>query len=65
MRFAFITGRSRRSPWENTTGTYVTAAAGPDGKVVVIVGEGIKVGEKMDCMHRGTTIDCKAITVKK
>jgi hypothetical protein len=42
-----------------------TAATGPDGKVVVVVGEGVKVGEKMDCVHVGTTIDCKAITVKK
>jgi len=42
-----------------------TAATGPDGKVVVVVGEGVKVGEKMDCTHIGTTIDCKAIAVKK
>ena len=42
-----------------------TAATGPDGKVVVVVGEGVKVGEKMDCMHVGTTIDCKPIMVKK
>jgi len=41
-----------------------TAATGPDGKVVVVVGEGVKVGEKMDCMHKGSTIDCKAITKK-
>jgi hypothetical protein len=42
-----------------------TAATGPDGKVIVVVGEGIKVGEKMDCVKKGTTIDCKAIEVKK
>jgi hypothetical protein len=43
-----------------------TAATSPDGKVVVVVvGEGVKVGEKMDCTHIGTTIDCKAIAVKK
>ena len=41
-----------------------TAATGPDGKVVVVVGEGVKVGEKMDCTQKGSTIDCKAITKK-
>jgi hypothetical protein len=38
-----------------------TAATGPDGKVVVVVGEGVKVGEKMDCQHKGSTIDCKPL----
>lgn len=42
-----------------------TAATGPDGKVVVVVGEGVKVGEKMNCVHVGSTIDCKPIAVKK
>ena len=37
-----------------------TAAAGPDGKVVVVVGEGIKVGDKMECVDRGSVIDCTA-----
>jgi hypothetical protein len=37
-----------------------TAAAGPDGKVVVVVGEGVKVGEKMDCADKGSVIECTA-----
>jgi lipid-binding SYLF domain-containing protein len=37
-----------------------TAAAGPDGKVVVVVGEGLKPGDKMECVNRGTLIDCMA-----
>jgi hypothetical protein len=37
-----------------------TAAAGPDGKVVVVVGEGIKVGEKMDCVDKGGVLECIA-----
>jgi hypothetical protein len=37
-----------------------TAAAGPDGKVVVGVGEGIKVGEKMDCVDKGGVLECIA-----
>src|SRR6266702_1068682 len=31
-----------------------TTAVGADGKPVVVVGEGLKVGEKMDCVDRGT-----------
>jgi lipid-binding SYLF domain-containing protein len=38
-----------------------TAAAGPDGKVVVVVGEGVKVGDKMDCVDKGSVIDCTAL----
>ena len=37
-----------------------TAATGPDGTPVVVVGEGVKVGERMDCQDRGTMIDCHA-----
>src|SRR5215472_6433743 len=37
-----------------------TAAAGPDGKVIVVVGEGLKPGDKMECVDRGTLIDCMA-----
>jgi len=37
-----------------------TAATGPDGKVVVVVGEGLKPGDKMECVDRGTLIDCMA-----
>jgi hypothetical protein len=36
------------------------AATGPDGATVVVVGEGLKVGEPMDCVDRGTMIACHA-----
>ena len=35
-----------------------TAGSGPDGKEVVVVGTGIAVGEKMDCIDKGTVIEC-------
>ena len=35
-----------------------TAGSGPDGKEVVVVGSGIAVGEKMDCIDKGTVIEC-------
>ena len=38
-----------------------TTATGADGTPVVVVGEGVKVGEKMDCVDRGTMIACQAI----
>ena len=38
-----------------------TAASGPDGTTVVVVGEGLKVGERMECQDRGTLIDCHAV----
>ena len=37
------------------------AATGPDGKTLVVVGEGLKVGEKMDCQDRGNMINCQAV----
>src|SRR5215469_15560420 len=37
-----------------------TAATGPDGKVTVVVGEGLKPGDTMECVNRGTLIDCVA-----
>ena len=36
------------------------AATGPDGHTVVVVGEGVKTGEKMDCVDRGNIIACQA-----
>jgi hypothetical protein len=39
------------------------AATGPDGKTVVVVGEGLKVGEPMDCVDRGNIIACQAVIV--
>jgi len=38
-----------------------TTATGPDGTSLVVVGEGLKVGEKMDCVDRGNMIACHAI----
>jgi len=37
-----------------------TAATGPDGREVVVVGEGLKPGDKMECVERATLIDCMA-----
>ena len=37
-----------------------TAATGPDGREVVVVGEGLKPGDKMECVDRVTLIDCTA-----
>jgi lipid-binding SYLF domain-containing protein len=37
-----------------------TAASGPDGREVVVVGEGLKPGDKMECVVRATLIDCMA-----
>ena len=35
------------------------AATDPDGKTIVVVGEGLKTGEQMDCEDRGTMIACQ------
>jgi predicted ribosome-associated RNA-binding protein Tma20 len=35
------------------------AATDPDGKTIVVVGEGLKAGEQMDCEDRGTMIACQ------
>ena len=35
------------------------AATDPDGKTLVVVGEGLKAGEQMDCEDRGTMIACQ------
>jgi hypothetical protein len=37
-----------------------TAAMRPDGKVIVVVGEGVKVGEQMSCVDVGYMINCTA-----
>ena len=37
------------------------AATGPDAKTVVVVGQGVKTGEKMTCVDRGTMIACQAL----
>jgi recombinational DNA repair protein RecR len=40
-----------------------TTATGPDGTSIVVVGEGLKVGEKMECVDRGTMIACQAVII--
>ena len=35
------------------------AATDPDGRTIVVVGEGLKAGEQMDCEDRGTMIACQ------
>jgi hypothetical protein len=35
------------------------AAAGPDGKEFVVVGEGLKSGTHMNCYDRGNMVDCE------
>jgi hypothetical protein len=37
------------------------AATDSEGKTVVVVGEGLKTGEPMDCVDRGTMITCFAL----
>jgi hypothetical protein len=37
------------------------AATGADGKTIVVVGEGVKVGEEMDCQDRGNMTHCEPI----
>jgi hypothetical protein len=39
------------------------AATGSDGQTIVVVGEGLKVGEKMDCVDRGNIIACQAVVL--
>ena len=39
------------------------AATNPDGKTVVVVGEGVKAGEPMDCVDRGHMIACQALVI--
>jgi hypothetical protein len=36
-----------------------TAAVGPDGKDRVVVGEGLKRGDVMTCVDRGSVVDCQ------
>ena len=37
------------------------AATDPEGKTVIVVGEGLKAGEPMNCVDRGTMITCQAL----
>jgi len=39
------------------------AATGPDGTTVVVVGDGLKVGEPMDCVDRGNMVACQPLVM--
>jgi predicted ribosome-associated RNA-binding protein Tma20 len=39
------------------------AATDPDGKIVVVVGDGLKAGEQMDCEDRGNMIACQPLVM--
>ena len=39
------------------------AATDPDGKTVVVVGDGLKAGEQMDCEDRGNMIACQPLVM--
>ena len=39
------------------------AATGPDNQTVVVVGEGFKAGEQMDCVDRGNMIACQPLVM--
>jgi hypothetical protein len=41
-----------------------TAAVGLDGKAIVIVGDGVQVGEKVNCQDRGYMISCATVATK-
>jgi hypothetical protein len=41
-------------------GQYI-AATGANNETVVVVGDGIKVGEKMSCVDRGNMIACQVL----
>src|SRR5262249_23882765 len=40
-----------------------TAAMDAHGKSLVVVGEGVKAGQKMNCEDRGNMINCEAMAV--
>jgi hypothetical protein len=37
------------------------AATDAEGRTIVVVGEGLKTGEKMTCVDRGNMIACQAL----
>jgi predicted ribosome-associated RNA-binding protein Tma20 len=39
------------------------AAMDPDGQTVVVVGEGLKAGEQMDCVDRGNMVACQPLVM--
>ena len=41
-----------------------TVATGPDGKAIVVIGDGVQVGEKVSCQNRGYMISCATVATK-
>jgi hypothetical protein len=39
------------------------AATDPDGRTIVVVGEGLKMGDQMDCVDRGHMIACQPLVM--
>ena len=38
-----------------------TVATGPDGKAIVVIGDGVQVGDKVICQNRGYMISCETV----
>jgi len=41
-----------------------TAAVGTDGKVIVVVGDGVQVGDKVTCQNKGYMISCETVATR-
>ena len=41
-----------------------TAATGADGKTMVVVGDGVQVGDKISCQNKGYMISCETVPAK-
>ena len=41
-----------------------TVATSSDGKAIVVVGDGVQVGEKINCQNRGYMISCETVVTK-
>jgi len=41
-----------------------TVAAGADGKTIVVVGDGVQVGDQIHCQNRGYMISCETVATK-
>jgi hypothetical protein len=41
-----------------------TVATGADGKAIVIVGDGVQVGDKVNCQNKGYMISCETVVTK-
>ena len=41
-----------------------TAAADSSGRTVIVIGEGVKTGDKVFCQDRGNMINCETVVTK-